>query len=164
MIEYIHYGANKFDINKFEIIQNSVYFNKPIGGLWASPIDAKFGWREWCEEQDFRDCDDDNSFKFVLPKNANVYYIDSVSDCLCLPKIKTKFMGSQIMGSQIYPNFENMINMDIDAIQFNLSNDNELYWTLYGWDCDCILILNKDIIKPIIYKKQITQQMKKQLT
>jgi hypothetical protein len=38
----------------------------------------------------------------------------------------------------------------VDAIKLNLSKgDYELYYELYGWDCDSILIMNPDIIRPL---------------
>ena len=45
-IEYIHYGHNKFDIDRFMPIQNKMFYNKPYGGLWASRIDARYGWKD----------------------------------------------------------------------------------------------------------------------
>ena len=49
MNRYIHYGSDKFDINKFLPIINQDYdWTKPKqGGIWASPIDAEFGWEQW---------------------------------------------------------------------------------------------------------------------
>ena len=38
---YIHYGSKQFDISKFEPIRN--WWNKPHGGLWASPVNAEYG-------------------------------------------------------------------------------------------------------------------------
>jgi len=52
-MKYIHYGSNCFDPSKFVEIKNEKYFNKPVGGLWASNIDAKFGWKEWCQGNDY---------------------------------------------------------------------------------------------------------------
>ena len=45
--------------------------------------------------------------------------------------------------------FEQLIANRIAAIEFNLSNDWDLYMALYGWDCDSTLILNPDVIKII---------------
>ena len=42
---------------------------------------------------------------------------------------------------------------EYDAIELHLSEEvvddylESLYFKLYGWDCDSILIMNKDIIK-----------------
>ncbi|MFR3519297.1 MAG: hypothetical protein ACLTT4_12785 [Coprobacillus cateniformis] len=36
-----------------------------------------------------------------------------------------------------------------DAIEVNISNDYGLYWKLYGWDCDSILVMNSDVVVEI---------------
>ena len=33
------------------------------------------------------------------------------------------------------------------SIDFRLSNDQRLYWALYGWDCESILVFNPKAIK-----------------
>lgn len=144
-MKYIHFGSNKFDIEKFKLIKNEPYRNKPSGGLWASPIGAAMGWKEWCENENFRECKEDNSFRFNVLDKANIYQINSVSDCMNMPLVKTEY-DIKIM---LIPDFEEMYKSGIDAIQFNLSNDHELYFTLYGWDCDSILIMNKNVIELI---------------
>ena len=46
--------------------------------------------------------------------------------------------------------FEQLLKNGIDAVQLSLFIGNyELYYKLYGWDCDSILIMNPDIIKPV---------------
>lgn len=51
-MNYISYGLGKFDVDKFDEIQNVEYRNKPKGGLWASPVSAKRGWKDWCWDCD----------------------------------------------------------------------------------------------------------------
>ena len=47
------------------------------------------------------------------------------------------------------PDFEKMLADGWDAIEFRLSEDSELYWALYGWDCDSILVMNPDVVEEI---------------
>ena len=50
----------------------------------------------------------------------------------------------------VVPDFEKMVEDGVDAIKLNLSKgDYELYYEFYGWDCDSILIMNPDIIRPL---------------
>lgn len=139
--KYIHYGHTKFEPDRFKEIKNRFFFVKPSGGFWASPVDAKWGWKDWCEAEDFRECNIENSFKFTLKDTANVTHIHSVDDLEMLPKI-----GSNVTD-QVLLDFEKLCNDGVDAIELHLSDDNELYWVLYGWDCDSILIMNPDIIE-----------------
>lgn len=139
--KYIHYGHTKFEPDRFKEIKNRFFFVKPSGGFWASPVDAKWGWKDWCEAEDFRECNIENSFKFTLKDTANVIHIHSVDDLEMLPKI-----GSNVTD-QVLLDFEKLCNDGVDAIELHLSDDNELYWVLYGWDCDSILIMNPDIIE-----------------
>lgn len=139
-MEYIHYGSTWYDQSKFKKIENRDWI-KPNGGLWASSVAAKMGWKEWCEGEDFRDCTKDNSFTFTLDKDANIFSVRKVGDLEQLPKIDV-FNRS----SMTYLDFEKIVEMGIDAIELFLDETGELYFSLYGWDCDCILVLNKDII------------------
>ena len=144
MITYIHYGHNEFDINKFKTPKNRDWCNKPCGGLWSSRVNAKRGWKDWCEQEDFRECRKDNSFTFKISDDANVLYINCVDDVNKLPE-QAQYKGSSIRSVD----FEQLMLNGIDAIEFNLSNDWGLYMALYGWDCDSTLILNPNIIELI---------------
>ena len=53
MVEYIHYGSANFDPCCFMQVANQSFITKPRGGLWASRVDAKRGWRDWCEGEEF---------------------------------------------------------------------------------------------------------------
>lgn len=139
---YIHYGNNKFDKNRFIEIENNEWV-KPIGGLWASNINAEYGWKDWCKENNFRECKKDNSFKFRLKDGSKVLIIDSASKLLDLPKQETKYNFSWVNLD-----FE-QIAKDYDAIEVLISKDSQLYWDLYGWDCDSVLVLNPDNIEII---------------
>lgn len=33
---------------------------------------------------------------------------------------------------------------DYDVIDYKVF---DLYWEMYGWDCDCICVLNKDVVE-----------------
>ena len=145
MNTYIHYGHNVFDKDKFVKPKNRQLHNKPLGGLWASKINATFGWKDWCKEEDFCECSEDNSFLFKISENANILYINCVEDVKKLPDQKTDLSLTCLKTVD----FEQLIANRIDAIEFNLSNDWGLYMALYGWDCDSTVILNPDVIKII---------------
>lgn len=137
---YIHYGHQYFDSNLFKPIKN-YGFVKPEGGLWASNINAKYGWKNWCKDNNFRECNVENSFKFKLRNGSKILKIDDAKLLKQLPTVNIpyKFSWTNL-------DFEE-IKKQYDAIEVLISNDNRLYWDLYGWDCDSLLVLNKDCIE-----------------
>lgn len=141
---YIHYGSDKFDKTKFKPITNLDWGIKCAGGLWASPIYAKYSWKDWCKDNSFRECLEENSFKFKLKDNVNVLIINSIDDINGLPTI------DRCLVIGVCLDFEKLIKMGYDAIQVNISNDwNNLYWAFYSWDCDSLLVFNSNIIEEI---------------
>ena len=152
MKTYIHYGTKAFMPELFVPIKNR-YFVKPEGGLWASPADAKYGWKEWNEDSGFIEIIKDKSFKFTLTEAAKILHIYSVSDLDELPRVEIPGMPNFDTG-MVYLDFETLMGQGYDAIELHLSEEDKtnngfmegLYWTLYGWDCDSILIMNPDVI------------------
>lgn len=147
---YIHYGNTKFDESLFRQIKNK-FFIKPDGGLWASPLNARYGWKDWNEDSGFRLCDENNCFKFKLKDTAKVLEINSCVDLWVLPQnpIIPEYWKRNSINDKYYIDFEQLIKDGYDAILVNLSNDSDLYWTLYGWDCDSLLVFNKEVIEEV---------------
>jgi hypothetical protein len=77
-----------------------------------------------------------------------VLHIRDIKDLDNLPQIKDAYE----MWCQL--DFEKLLERGIDAIELHLSEEDVsnltvvegLYWSLYGWDCDSILIMNPDVI------------------
>lgn len=155
-MRFIHYGHPRFDKEAFVPIHNRESFNKPIGGLWGSPVDAEYGWKAWCEENSFRECNEENAFVFTLKPDANIYYIRSVEEANNLPRAGRMHSLPNVMASLISEapsmimgvDFEAMVKDGVDAVLYEQSACMALYWTLYGWDCDTILVLNPDAVVP----------------
>ena len=105
-IRLIHYGANKFDPEKFMPISDIPYRNKPSGGLWTSPIDAEYGWREWTAAEDYYQSDE----FFELDFKGSVLEIDDAKDMEKLPWIEQETMH--------FISFQTMCSIDFhyDAI------------------------------------------------
>ena len=140
--KYIHYGHKHFDREKFQSIRNIPIFTKPDGGLWASPVDAEYGWKRWCKDENFRECNKENSFTFTLSQNARVMTILSSKGAKALPKQEVKLP----FDDWVIVDFEKLREQGYDADEVKISNDPALYWALYGWDCDSILIMNPDVV------------------
>lgn len=145
MDKYIHYGHTVFDINLFCPIKNRTMFSKPFGGFWASKVNALYGWKDWCENENFCECSEKQSVIFTLSDSAKILTINSIKDLEELPKAKQPV---EVAGSlfENYIDFEKLIELGYDAVEVNISSDDRLYMALYGWDCDSILIMNPKII------------------
>ena len=140
--KYIHYGCVTFEKELFVDITNIPFSNKPLGGLWASAVDAAYRWEDWCASTNYSECSAENSFTFTLTDSAKILRINSADDLKGLPVVQNDFK----IFSWILLDFKKLAGI-YDAIEVNISNDRELYYTLYGWDCDGILIMNPDIIQ-----------------
>lgn len=141
---YIHYGSPWFSLERFDQPRNIRSWNKPKGGLWASDEVAKCGWKDWCIAEDFRKCTDDNAFRFELAPSANILCLDSVDAVGKLPSQESGYSGLCCKAID----FEKLVSDGVDVIDFKLSTDPRLYWSMYGWDCDCILVLNPAVVIP----------------
>lgn len=145
MVEYIHYGHKQFSKELFQPIKNREMFAKPTSGFWASKVNALYGWKDWCKDNDFGECNEDNCFIFSILEKANILTINSVDDLKELPKAKQPFPTIGTLWDS-YLDFEQLLLQGIDGIEINISSDRDLYMAVYGWDCDSILIMNPDII------------------
>lgn len=150
---YIHYGSDTF---KPELVtkkknNHSNAIPKPDFGLWASPVETSYGWKDFSMEgRNYS-----KSFKFILNEYAKVLTIRSENDILpyieknpLLPNIFSHRANKTTMFDTI--NFDRIINDGYNAIELVITDD----WSMHGgvfnsWDCDCIVIFNPDIIKVI---------------
>ena len=148
MVKYIHYGSTTFSNDQWNEIKNLQWI-KPDGGLWASAVDAIYGWKDWNESSDYQKCEKENSFEFTLSENARILVIDSAKVLeQLIPTNKDSKFGkiSGILSAKMYYLDFEKLKEHYDVIDYRVSADRELYWLLYGWDCDSILVLNKEVI------------------
>ena len=148
---YVHYGHNKYDEDQFVPIQNFIKWVKPNGGLWASPVESPHGWKNWNETSNYMQCDEKNSFKFKLKADTKVLVLDSLESLQRLVPDGKSSINGYVEGitedtKQYYLNFE-VLARRYDAILYEVSKCHELYWVLYGGDCDSLLVLIKDKIE-----------------
>lgn len=144
MVKYIHYGSSKFNPERFDktITIPSTFLSKPYGGLWASRVGAKYGWKDWCIDESFNTEKLEKHFEFYLSDDANVLEIHSHDDVKKMPE----FILPERKNSRFVPDFSEMIKRGVDAIELFLFDDARLDHDLYGWDCDSVLIMNPEII------------------
>lgn len=150
---YIHYGSGHYDPSLFMPVHNVRYWTKPEGGLWASRCTATKGWRQWCERENFP-YSKDIYFRFKMRNQNRIARIYSYSDLKCLPEAKSEnvprvFM-EQVDGYYCI-DFEKCLQDKLDGIELCHYGDEydrkkkgkkSLYYPLFAWDCDCLLVLN----------------------
>ena len=168
---FIHFGSNEYLPELFGPIKNTLG-HKPesFSGLWGCPLDADFSWKEFCQLIDFHDDDYlKKYFIFKLRDDARVIIIDDINS---LNNLDDKYLYngpvffSHIETSIKYINFE-MLSEDYDAIIVYLNRyipksiypSDSLKYRLYGWDCDSILVLNKDVIEIIDKNNKIYKEL-----
>jgi len=149
---YIHYGHSHFDSNKMLPIKNNCFLTKPLGGFWASCVNSKFSWLDWVQQNNYYTDKfnlDNLYFKFKLKPSAKVLTITNVSQLEDLPHQSNSDYNSLCsLSNWTLLDFEQLSQI-YDAIEVIISSDIELYYQLYGWDCDSILIMNKNIVEEI---------------
>lgn len=150
---YIHYGSEKFDMDKFLEIKDrgllnpgrNTCINKPDYGFWASPIDTDFGWKEFCVNEDFRTDRLSESFTIELSDDAKVFTVTKLDD---IPS--DYIFRKNRYGAEYYNlNFDRIMK-DYDAMELIHSDGHysELHNDLfYSWDVDSIVIWNPQIIR-----------------
>lgn len=150
---YVHYGAKAFDHDKFlELKDKGILhhdwrkgINKPDYGLWASPVDTDFGWKEFCTNEDFRTDRLSESFTIELSDDAKVFTVTKLDDIPSdyITESKNRY------GAESYNlNFDRIME-DYDAMELIHSDGHysELHDGLfYAWDIDSIVIWNPQII------------------
>lgn len=151
---FISYGTDKFDPNKLKPINyktlRTTFFNKPIGGLWASPLDSDNGWADWCYEKQYNIKNLGKHFIFKLKPNAKIYVIDNLKD---LQKYGT------LVGEEFFKliDYQKLLDENYDGIyvtshalrilsDYVVGRDIK---GLEGWDVDSICVFNANVIEPI---------------
>ncbi len=138
----IHYGNSVFYPEMFEPIKNNNW-EKPKGGLWTSPKKSKWGWKDWCKAENYMECLDENSFILKLNDNAKILKIDNLEDfknAPLVPALKNPFQCYYLDFEEIAKSYDAI--WITDTAVFSLRMNRE--FSLYSWDCESVLILNKD--------------------
>ena len=145
---------------------------KPISAWWGSPIDANFGWKEWCESEDFGDYDFNNPIYWKLEEGCKVFQIDwedvqlnksntllkyvkfkdwREEDLKDMP-IEAKINTLESSYDDPTIDFVKMLDDGIVAVELldsciGHSFINNLEISFNSWDCESIVVLDSKYIK-----------------
>jgi len=117
---------------------------KPDKGFWGSPIDAKYGWKEWCEDEKFGNYDFDKPYYWTL-SNGKILQIDWDE----VRNAQTSNLSKYIVNN--YLDWNKMLEDNIIAVQLmdsciGHSFINVLESKFNAWDCESIVVLDKNKI------------------
>lgn len=112
-------------------------------GLWASHVDAEFGWKDWATGEDFTSCEDNQAMYFKFRPGARIIFVDSVKKFDELPMINLEERLFREKGLD----WETITKV-ADGLEIIFSSDWRLRDRLYSWDCDSIITWNPYMITP----------------
>jgi len=153
---YVHYQRDnsklpvQFDPKlmntKLDIPVRHVWAEKPTPGtfgLWASHVDAEFGWKDWATGEDFTSCEDNQAMYFKIRPGARIIFVDSVEKLDELPTIELEDRLFREKGLD----WETITKV-ADGLEIIFSSDWRLRDRLYTWDCDSVITWNPYMITP----------------
>lgn len=138
-IEMITYGYTGFELCRFREIRNGMNYVKPHGGLWSSPVESNWGWKDWCKAEEFNLPYLQSHFKFKY--YGNILTIDSLDD------LKVILYHQHDGKDKI--DFEFLMEKRVGAIHLTERGQHATHLStpgLYGWDCESVLVMNPNYI------------------
>ena len=139
---YIHYGSKEFNMSHMYPPREN-FPTKPSSGLWASRVDEKFGWKEWCESEDFRTDTLDKFFTFQLSPSAKVLTVKSHKD------IDPYLVQNPFSHLYRDINFDRIMS-EYDAMELIMDfNYTDLSFIFYLWDVNSIVVFNLDKVTKV---------------
>ena len=150
MTVYRHFGASRFDLSHQYPGQGQLH---PIGvkpgwGLWASPVgDNFFTWEEWCRDNDWDLGQLDRHFDFTLDPTAKVLTLTTMDEL----SNSGVFYSADMRSPRIawWLDLGSYLTLGYDAIYVSAMTCRDLYWALYGWDCDSICVTNPAVVREV---------------
>ena len=153
---------------KIEPIKNNS--PKPWGGLWTCRENTPEGysWKDWCEHEEpewinkydtIITLKDDARILVINSKEAyknNIKY--TLLHGININDIPPSFNKEQLMFTGLLTVDYESLKEKYDMIDFRISEYSELYYDMYGLDCDSCLILNPDCIEEIINPPELIKE------
>lgn len=150
-----HYGSSVYEPRRFVEPRNtgSGVVQKPEGGtgLWTSPLSSRYGWDAWCRDNNFRL--DTLSRFFDVEFTGAILRIHTFEDL----RITLRTYGDEPAPPfnkfrSLVLNFEYMRAVGVDGIHLTDEGEQRTRYSdpsLYGWDCECVLVLNGKCLRGV---------------
>ena len=142
---FIHYGSEHFNKEMFERpLFNGVQvrcLNKPLKGLWGSPVHSKKSWRDFCISEDFRVSNLNERFLFKLKDSARVLKVLNTEDlCSLYSKYTIEENGPTLDWKRIAKSYDAMV------LTFPTDFDLAYDLNLLSWAADSVVIFNPNVV------------------
>lgn len=151
-VTYLREGVS-FDTDKIVIDLNNEhngFLFKPDRGFWGSPVDAEYGWKEWCENEEFGNYDFNNPVYWTLTSGkilqVNWDEVENKEISNLTKYIKPMMIGDYCPYTIL--DWNKMLEDGIVAVQLmdgciGHCFKNRLEEQFNGWDCESIVVLDK---------------------
>lgn len=158
---HIILGKTALSKDKFSPIANHGGLLKPFGGLWASPYISHgnflSGWHKWCVREQENWLTND-SVILDIKDDTKFFVINSQKDLIQLFDIAGEFtnnitgLGKSLDFEKASTIFDVIYLTDKGQWETRLPHNKPQY-SLHGWDCESMLIMNFDCIEKWEYQK-----------
>ncbi len=96
-----------------------------------------------CKDNEFGDCKEDKSFKLKFHSESKIIIIDSFNDLNMLPRSENKLRLSESLDFELLSTIADAIWLTDKG---QSATRHSMPISLYGWDCESILIMNKNCV------------------
>ena len=157
-------GKDKIEEKRFDRVKNKAFQNKPLGGLWTSPEQSKWGWKDFVISEEYRkEYYLSNLLLITLKDSSRIYKIDNEFDFMSCPFRKLKetekeayfnLYGGSIIDFEKLSESYDALWVTERAINENSSwicsgGEYKYIGPLFGWDVETVLLFNLDCIEKI---------------
>lgn len=148
-IRCICYGRSVFEPKKFTPMRAGQRWIKPIGGLWSSPVAGGYSWADWCRDETFNV--DALALNFAFTFRGRALVIDGPEDVALMPH---SYLTDDLYVLEIH--WDDPFFSAIDGIHLTANGERTTRfhqkYSLYGWDCETVLVFNQGAIKCLTTK------------
>ena len=142
---FIHYGSEHFNKEMFKkpISDGDMvrYLNKPLRGLWGSPVTSNKSWKDFCLSEDYRVSSLNEHFLFKLKDSARVLKVLNAEDlCSLYSNYTIEENGPTLDWKRITKSY--------DAMVLNIPHDSDLVYdlNLLSGAADSVVIFNPNVV------------------
>ena len=135
-----------FDPESIETDLAGTFRNKPRMAWWGSPVNAGFGWKDFCKAENFMlneyDFDRSSPILWTLKKGSKILKIDRIDEDVISYMVPDPEIGlyKVLDFKKLLANGFTAVELTDGSIGHGFSNKYEAAFNL--WDCESIVVLD----------------------